>query len=82
MGVEHQHQLMLLLDTGKYCCAQNLNLGPTALQFSALTLDQAGKSSKVVKKICNVYDLDGVDDQHPHGKSDRKYVMVNGLKKN
>lgn len=33
-------------------------------------------------KICNVYELHRVDDQHPHGWSVEKYVIVNRFKQN
>ena len=36
---------------------------------------------KDVKKICNVYDLGDVDNQHSYAKSIGKYVMVNRVKK-
>ena len=31
--------------------------------------------------IFNVYDLESVDDQHPHGKSVGKYLMVNRVRR-
>ena len=79
---------MLLLDLGtlsccnspffkkKFCCPQNSNAGPFALQLSALTIRASGQITKISKMIYILYDLDSASDQHPHGKSVGKYVMV------
>ena len=78
---------MLLLDTGIFSGWNSLflkeNYGYTQFEPGtpriAICQNTIRPSIQIIKEekiIFNVYDLEGVDDQHPHGKSVGKYFMV------
>ena len=66
----------------KKCFTQNSKLGQQKMLFLSLLIYHKTKktSLKTIWWICDLYDLDCVDDQHSHGKSVGKYLMVNRVK--